>query len=102
MKKNMIGFLTLLAGITLSPLALQAMDVFEAANKGDNAKMQELIKRGNQRDEHGNTALIIAINNKYFHLAEELIKAGVNIEIQAKHGYTPLMPSCSVWTFRCC
>ena len=94
MKKNMIGFLTLLAGITLSPLALQAMDVFDvfkAANKGNKAKTQEIIKRGNQQDENGNTALIIAIENKYFHLADELIKAGVNIDIQNNNDETALM-----------
>lgn len=65
-----------------------------AAENGDKAKVEDLIKKGvdiNTKNKNGETALIRALKYRQKSIFNILLKNGANVNTKDSYGYTPLM-----------
>jgi uncharacterized protein len=86
--------LAILAFVALSdPGAGQTViELHDAVTSGDEARVSSLIKAGaaiDERNEPGETALLIAVQKNRIEIAEALMKAGASINAQADNKDTP-------------
>jgi ankyrin repeat protein len=76
------------------------MDLYEAAAQGQQDQVALLLERKRERKHindryvNGETALFVACRNGYFAIADLLLKAGANVNVQADDGSTPLHRAC--------
>jgi ankyrin repeat protein len=70
--------------------------LINAAKKGSNAKIKELIKNGvdiNSKNEDGKTALMLACLNRYIVAVTTLLEAGADTNLRDRNNRTALMMS---------
>ena len=81
-------------GFTLLPLSIFAGALHDAAEEGDVEAVKSLIAKGEkineQNEEYKQTPLHIAVYNENSELVKVLIKAGADVNIKMKNGYTAL------------
>jgi hypothetical protein len=69
-------------------------DLRKAAEKGDVAKVHELLAKGadvNAKDENGVTALMIGAEKGHAEIVQGLLEAGADVKAQDNHGATAAM-----------
>lgn len=92
---NFIFYLAVAAGLSGNALADDKVDFFRAVGVDNAAGVQRLIDRGfdpNQRDEHGQTGLILALREGSAKVTDLLIASPkVNVETRNRSDESPLM-----------
>ena len=74
-------------------------NLIEVVENGSRAGVVSALVRGEdieQTDDHGHTALVVALNAGHVHLARLLVEKGANINYVDHDGYTPLMWVCKM------
>ncbi|MCH7687400.1 MAG: ankyrin repeat domain-containing protein [Planctomycetes bacterium] len=97
---NRFAACILAALFSASPLPAAEFDarLVEAAQRGDEATVAELLKRGANADAaapDGATVLHWAAHLDKLRMAERLIRAGADVNAVNRYGIKPLMPACT-------
>lgn len=85
--------LTIFITTALTAIAAQAAPIHDAAQAGDKAKIEKLLKKGvdvNARDKNGETALYEAATNGYTEIVELLVSKGADVNAKDNDGITAL------------
>lgn len=85
--------LTIFITTALTTIPAQAADIHDAAQAGDNAEIEKLLKKGvdvNARDKNGETPLYEAATNGYTEIVELLISKGADVNAKDNDGITAL------------
>jgi ankyrin repeat protein len=89
--RSIIGLAAMLGAV--SPGAGQTMaELQDAVTVGDSARVEMLIRKGvliDERNNAGETALLLAVKHDRTAIAEELMAAGASINARAKNKDTP-------------
>ena len=87
-----LTYMLLLGSVSIC--AAQSDELVRAAGAKDAAKVAQLLSQGvdvNQRDEKGDTALIVAAREQSMPIVELLLKAKADVNLQNNSGHTALI-----------